>query len=348
MDALTAVTDAQDFRCSTFSRSIALDPIGTAGNYRGYLLIEWPLPWPRDVGEIPELAPVAAASSAARFRLQALVAGDDPERSVICYFAPRGPFTRYRRQSLRAHPDELVEAALELLRACAREDGVDDAPSALSDPEPAARDVLICTHGRRDRCCGSLGTALVTQFGLAGRAPEGPTAVASILGAAGTTFWRTSHTGGHRFAPTAIVLPEGTVWGYLTADTLRDILDRAGAADAVLAHYRGCAGLASPQLQVLERAVIAERGWEVLDASRDGEVERSNDDGWSLARLRVHHTDGRTDCYEAEVGVGRTVTMPTCGDRLATPSKAEQELTMHALRRIDTTAESGVRDLTSS
>ena len=31
-------------RCSTLAREVGLDPLGTAGSYAGFLLVEWPLP----------------------------------------------------------------------------------------------------------------------------------------------------------------------------------------------------------------------------------------------------------------------------------------------------------------
>jgi hypothetical protein len=33
-------------RCSAFARAEGLDPAGTAGSYRGYVVLDVPLPWP--------------------------------------------------------------------------------------------------------------------------------------------------------------------------------------------------------------------------------------------------------------------------------------------------------------
>src|SRR5262245_33807 len=51
-------------RCSDFARAEDLDPAGTAGSYAGFGVVELPLPWPRDVGAQPEVAPAAAALAA--------------------------------------------------------------------------------------------------------------------------------------------------------------------------------------------------------------------------------------------------------------------------------------------
>lgn len=340
----------QDLRCSTYSRTAGIDPIGTAGCYRGYLLVEWPLPWPRDLSEIPALAPVAAAASGAGLRLQGLVAGDGSSRTVICYSAPSGPFRRYQRSELVVEPGEVADAAMGLAEAAGRADDPADGEGSSSGSaradrvreatafDPPIHDVLVCTHGRRDRCCGSLGTSLASELAaeLAPQIGSGreETGVAPGAELAVTRLWRTSHTGGHRFAPTAIVLPEGTVWGMLEPGALLRVLERSASPSDVLPHYRGCAGLAAPQLQVLERRVIAARGWEVLDAARSGRIEPIDEEGWSAVTLDVAFAEGHTETYRAEVGVGRTVSIPDCGEPVELSNKVEMEQALRHFARV--------------
>ena len=38
-------------------------------------------------------------------------------------------------------------------------------------------------------------------------------------------LWRTSHTGGHRFAPTAIALPSASLWAWADAALLAQVVD---------------------------------------------------------------------------------------------------------------------------
>jgi len=57
--------------------------------------------------------------------------------------------------------------------------------------------VLVCTNARRDQCCA-----------LRGR----PVAAALALERPGRV-WESSHTGGHRLAPTVLSLPDGFVYG---------------------------------------------------------------------------------------------------------------------------------------
>ena len=77
-----AATGAASLRCSAVIREAGVDPIGTAGTYRGYLLLEWPLPWPRDLSEIPELSPVLEALAGTGLRLQGLVPSAEPPRAA--------------------------------------------------------------------------------------------------------------------------------------------------------------------------------------------------------------------------------------------------------------------------
>jgi hypothetical protein len=73
---------------------------------------------------------------------------------------------------------------------------VDALPSDLSAPI-----CLVCVHGRRDRCCGLLGSAAYRA-----------------IHACGIDVWQTSHLGGHRFAACALWLPDGLMYGRLRAE----------------------------------------------------------------------------------------------------------------------------------
>ncbi len=295
-------------RCSDWARAAGIDPIATVGTYDGYLLVEWPLPWPRDLADIDELAGLRPALKAAGCRLQGLVArGDTTERVVINYRREDdGGFVRYHRHQLTASPATVVDAAQALL-----------ANEVAEDDRDGIGDVLVCTHGRRDRCCGSLGTDLALRL-LADPDPLG----------ANTRIWRTSHTGGHRFAPTALVFPEGTAWAFADVDALARVVARRGPLDDLLPRYRGCAGLGSRGVQALEREVLGEVGWDLFDRPR-----RGSEDGAGTTTLAVDLPAGRAE-WEATVTVGREVPLPDCGSPVETATKSEKELTLRHLRRV--------------
>ena len=305
---------ATDLRCSTWTREQGVDPIGSAGSYAGYLLVEWPLPWPRDVSEIPELADVAAAAKTAGHRLQALVPVPDRGPARVVHYRWDAGLGRFSGREAPAGEDA-AGVALALLSG-------GRAPGAEPpDTRPVTgRDLLICGHGRRDRCCGALGVTLQEQLDGGGLP-------------AGVRTWRTSHTGGHRFAPTAILLPDGTCWGYLDAPALSDIVGRHGPASEQASRYRGCAGLASPGVQAVEREVLAEVGWDLLDRPRRGE-----EDGDGTVRLVVDEPGGGTRTWQGRVSVRRVLPVPQCGQEVTGTEKTEDELAVEELRELSVTA----------
>lgn len=321
--APTTMVEVDDFRCSTWNRALRVDPIGSAGQYEGYLVVEWPLPWPTDVAETPELHDVAAAARRVRIRLQAAVPAAYATTGLLrvslyhrdrSASAPPG-FAGLVGSSSEIPPEEVAETALGLLAT------LEGAPRAAELRPNAGRVVLVCTHGRRDRCCGSLGTTLVAAL------DDRP----ALLGD-GVQLARTSHTGGHRFAPTALILPDATAWAYLDAPLLGAIV--AGTADPVLAagHYRGCALVGEPALQALERSVFALTdgpGFELFKMARGGSVGADGD-----AVLHVSGPDGRTATYTARVCAGRRVPVPACGLPIEDATSFADELEVSDLRRL--------------
>ncbi|MGH8975329.1 MAG: sucrase ferredoxin, partial [Acidimicrobiia bacterium] len=292
-----------NLRCAAWAREAGVDPVGTAGSYSGFLCVEWRRPWPRDLSEVEALAPLVAETARRGLRLQGILAVDGRGPACVVLHQNHGAtgFIRYRRSQAECGAGEVVDAALALLDA--------GASAGTPAPDQAATDVLVCTHGRRDTCCGSMGTALLGEMDADGALP------------AGSHLWATTHTGGHRFAPNAIVLPEGMVWGFLDARRLGRIVRREGPLDDLLPHYRGCAGLGSPALQALERAVLGEVGWELFDCARTGV-----DLGPGQVRLDVTGPDGSVRSWEAEVVTTRLLPIPDCGQPLEAATKTEPEL----------------------
>ena len=58
---------------------------------------------------------------------------------------------------------------------------------------------LVCTNGRRDRCCALYGIA----------------AYDALAPVAGNAVWQTTHLGGHRFAANLATFPDGTYYGRI-------------------------------------------------------------------------------------------------------------------------------------
>jgi hypothetical protein len=320
------------------AHDIGLAPLGTAGHHRGFLLVDVPLPWPPDIGDVAGLAPVKAALKGTGVRLQGVVPAPGDDRRVVLYHRPPGDdFAGYERVEWRAPADGVVEAALGLLAEAVpearvpagvgAEAGAGRPPSLGGQGRPGAAtgvtgsgrdagpgptgphgDLLVCTHGRRDVCCGSSGTVLAV--GLMAD-PD--------VAAAGYVVGRTSHTGGHRFAPTAIVLPDATMWAFLDAEMAGRVVRRDGDVAGLLDHYRGSTGIGSAAVQAVERVAFAEVGWEWLDWRRRGE-----DLGDGRARVTGTAPDGTRRTWEATVTTTKRP-VPDCGHPIEESRKTQPE-----------------------
>jgi len=309
--------------CSLVSQAVGEDPVGSAHAFDHYVLLELPTPWlglwyeaksaPRELlatfrfGEDTgrSVRPLALAPDPAHMR--------EGYRRVLFYTAPAAPFSRYERREYLLPEREvaaLVDAYLnrpEALPAFARY-RLEGGP---------VRDLLVCTHGNVDICCG--------RFGY-------PVYKALREGYADETLrvWRASHFGGHNYAPTLIDLPEGRWWGHLTEADLEPLVTRARLARDLAGRYRGLGAL--PKLvQVLEREVLAREGWRwtenrvagrVLDARGHGGEEDLEDPKfsdqpptWARVRLDFVRPDGASGAYEATlVLAGHVTTLWASGD----------------------------------
>lgn len=224
----------EDFRCSPWTAEQQVDPIGSAASFQQLVAIEAPLPWPSKIEDIEWLGALPAAEGT---RVQLVVPDADRKGGEVLVThwtrTPQG-FTGLDFVIPRG---EVQDAAAALLTG--------SSPVALSVSE-APPEVLICSHGSRDRCCGGAGTRLAVEA----RAALDAT----------VRVRRTSHLGGHRFAPTAVTLPDGRCWSHLDAPTLVAIVERRAEPSAVRRNYRGNVGFDGPA-QVAEALVLTACGW---------------------------------------------------------------------------------------
>lgn len=169
--------------------------------------------------------------------------------------------------------------------------------ASLPGLDPAPPVLLVCTNGRRDVCCAVRGRPVA----LAGHAAH-PGRV-----------WECSHTGGHRFSPTGVLLPWGRTLARLSPDDVTTALvaaDSGRLATTLLGpwHDRGTSGL-PPQAQVAESAVRAALVDDdpsslrvALVGDRVAEVTHRDGRRWRVA-LRVEESEPRRNsCGEAAVG----------------------------------------------
>lgn len=298
-----AVEDQVPVRCATWFRDVEADPIGSAPSCDGVLVVDWPLPWPADLSDVAALAPLRDMLGGSGTRLQATVPAL-PGRSIITLYRRTDPqwFSGYAAFERTVDAELAVSAAIELLESA---DG----------SEPTAQDLLICSHGRRDRCCGSLGTALYTE------------AVAAFRDRPEVRIRRTSHLGGHRFAPTALSLPSGTSWAFLDGPALAAVVDGTADLQPLLARYRGCTGLPSAAAQALERVALADVGRTLTTMER---TATQLSDGRVQLDVRCN---GDLLTWRARARSGRTLAVPACGEPIATARKTSDEIVLSELER---------------
>jgi hypothetical protein len=127
---------------------------------------------------------------------------------------------------------------------------------ALAAGEPAGGTaepgplLLVCAHGRRDRCCARFGVPLARE--LAAWYPG--------------RVWETTHVGGHRFAANLVILPHGLYYGPVDAPAARGAISAYRRGEITAHRYRGRAGQ-DTEAQEAECAAIVSSGMLRLRAS---------------------------------------------------------------------------------
>nr|WP_238345588.1 sucrase ferredoxin [Actinopolymorpha cephalotaxi] len=187
--------------------------------------------------------------------------------------------------------------------------------------------LLVCSNGRRDLCCALVGRPLAGE--LARRH------AADVTGPTGGTVWETTHTGGHRFAPTAVLLPTGYLYGRLDVDFAEHVLTEARAGRMVTERCRGRSTWSAPG-QVAELAVREQTGEADPDAVRpDPEVPHATGAGASGWQVRVVAGD------RAWTVAGREKTLTP--DRKTSCAKAPLTPTAHVVTEVGEDEPAGVR-----
>lgn len=111
--------------------------------------------------------------------------------------------------------------------------------------------LFVCTNGKRDLCCALHARKIIDAL------RSDPELTSQI--------YEISHLGGHRFAPTALLLPTGYMYGRLDIDSTREVLNSAWNSQVNSQLLRGRSALA-PWAQVAEIAVRQECGIDSIEA----------------------------------------------------------------------------------
>ena len=150
---------------------------------------------------------------------------------------------------------------------------------------------VVCTHGKRDRCCAKYGRPLYDA--LKGKVDP-------------DWVWQSTHVGGDRFAGNVVVLPEGLYYGRVDDDDLDPVVDSYFDGRIYLDRYRGRSAYTFA-VQAAERALREEAGLTGIDDVTLERVRRRRE-GWEVS-LRVN---GAVRKVEVEAELADEAVYLTC------------------------------------
>ncbi|MGW0997031.1 sucrase ferredoxin [Streptomyces sp. NPDC002523] len=308
-------------RCATVSRSLDEPVSGTAATATTWLLLEQPGPWGAKALTSSHLDPtlgraLEAAAEGTGVRI-ALIRrpgrhadpGPPPIRQV--YAAHTVPGKVWLHSATTRDPSLLLGLDFAALGAGDHR----SFGSALGGrPDTGDPLALVCTNGKRDRCCALLGRPLAAELAASG-----------VQG-----VWEVTHLGGHRFAPTVLVLPYGYAYGRAEARIVKEALHGAQEGRVVVEECRGRSAWERPgqAAELAVRGVAGEYAADVLSVVRsEGAAPR-----WEVT---VAHADGRGWCVTVAQAAGLPPRQESCGAAvLGTPARMD----VVAVRELRTTA----------
>lgn len=209
--------------CSELALAAGLPLAGTAGRAERWLLLEHRPPWGQDGTDdsgLPEA--LVAWFREIDARVQLIRRPGRPQGPPLAFAArttePGGSLVRL--------PIDRLEDVLD----------IDPVRDGIPVEGPL---VMVCTHARRDVCCGTYGVP--TYNALRRQVPQ-------------ELLWRSSHQGGHRFAANVLVLPEAVQLGRVVPEAAEEVARAVTERRIPLRFYRGRT-LHAPEVQAADAAV---------------------------------------------------------------------------------------------
>ncbi|MDT7602977.1 MAG: hypothetical protein QOF61_974 [Acidobacteriota bacterium] len=298
------------FYCAELSRGSGEQVFGTASTGEVWLLVEYPYGWGAHALESSALSP------AVKSHLSDLLKTIPRSRLLFIkqHARPDGRFNFFvvRAREQRPYVVELTLSDYEDLRS------VNVAAIAAGESTGGGvlmRDplYLVCTHGRRDKCCAKFGYALYKH----------------LRERAGASVWQSSHVGGDRFAANLLCFPHGLFYAHVTHEAGARIMEEYGRGRIVLENYRGRACY-TQQLQAAEYFVRVESGLKGLGELSHAGGARISANVW---RFRFN-APAEERFYEAQVSsrASEFANFITCG---ATEAKQVQQFVLEEFRAAD-------------
>ncbi|MGB7925255.1 MAG: sucrase ferredoxin [Pyrinomonadaceae bacterium] len=263
------------FYCSELSRGFDERTYGTASTGDVWLLLEYPYWWGAKAFQESALSPPVKAhlnrtlKNIRRARLlfikQDRVAGRERALFIV---RSRETDPSIFKLKLKDY-DELLDIDL------ASPEGSTANAVAVTTPL-----YLVCTHGKRDKCCAKFGYPVYKN----------------LRTRAGDCVWQSSHVGGDRFAANLVCFPHGLFYAHATGESGSAIIDEYEEGRLALDKYRGRACYSHPE-QAAEFFIRSETALTGLADLRLVGCEPAGEGAW---RVRFAAT-GQRSLHEARV-----------------------------------------------
>lgn len=292
--------------CTSASLDLAEPVTATAATARTWLLIEQPGPWgakaltashlDHALGRELERRAEGTGVRVALIRRPGPHADrHEPQRRHV-YIAHTVPGASWTRTAFAGRLEELLGLDLPAL-------GAGD-HGGFGSPHGGDPLAFVCTNGKRDRCCAVYGRPLAAELATTG----------------GAEVWEVTHLGGHRFAPTMLVLPHGYAYGRVDAHGAKDVLEAARHGRVVLDGCRGRSAWERPA-QAADLAVRAHTGEERAGALSIAGTEAGTEGAAPDWTVTVRHDDGRAWKVDVTQEAARPPRPESCGAALGTPAR---------------------------
>jgi len=159
---------------------------------------------------------------------------------------------------------------------------------------------VVCTHGKRDRCCAKNGRPLYD----------------ALRSEADTDWvWQSTHVGGDRFAGNVVAFPQALYYGRVEPGDAAGLLRSHAEGRIDLELYRGRAAF-SFQVQAAEQRVRQAEGLLGIDELALVGCRARGEDAW---RVRFRSADGRAHEVDVTAELADEPVFLTCG--AAEPSR---------------------------
>ena len=198
--------EQEQFFCAQLAREDEEPLLGTATQVKVWLLLEYRDPWAAKAVKDNSLAP------AVQSHLDEQVAAIPGSR--LLFIKQQKPAHTGRRFFL-VRTDEAAPSLYEF-ELHRYKDLLALDLTAVAAGSPAYSDhlrddplFLVCTNGKRDKCCAKFGLPMVK----------------ALLANGIENVWQSTHIGGHRYAPNTLFLPHSVNYGHLAPDQIRPAVE---------------------------------------------------------------------------------------------------------------------------